>query len=83
MLAATRREGEGERDEDGEGRSVERFLNAVVQPNVASAMRRGLRVERDGSTETDSVADVGRRNSQSKDNQKESVTSRSREEIHA
>ena len=28
-----------------------------MQPNVASAMRRGLRVERDGSTATDSVAD--------------------------
>ena len=54
-----------------------------MQLNVVSAMRRGLRVERDGSTETDSVADVGRRNSQSKDNQKESVTLRSREEIHA
>ena len=28
-----------------------------MQLNVASAMRRGLRVERDGSTATDSVAD--------------------------
>ena len=39
------------------GKARTEILDAVVQPNVASAMRRGLRVERDSSTATDSVAD--------------------------
>ena len=60
-----------ERDENGEGKSVERFLDVGVQPeNVASTMRKGVTLSEKWRTCSKSPrkrSRRGRRGSQSKE----------------